>query len=403
VRGARVQPAREFRLQWGAAGARRQSDLDTPLDSPIQMPPFPVTPALPAHFPADISSRPTTADSAGQSRPRTAELPPSRPRTAELAGGDAEARRLRTRIAELEAQNERMRLVVSEMRAEMERLDGAGGGAADARARTADERARRTAAERDTLIGISNGLRAEVKRLRVALAAAEGRASPSGAVLRRSWEGRVSLRAERAASADEAEASGRGAGAGRVMEALARLQEVGDAEQAGGVEQRRGTALADGAGGAGDRVQLRRKTQEVQTQEARAPPRGTRGGPGRRAVPAARRAALSVAAAASRRVGQGEPRGVGAGHGGARARAVWRRHRSHDRLAVLNACAPCAPAAASRRAADGAQPGTLSFLGRGGRRHGAARRRCVRARCWHAANADALDRCSAHSTPRIPQ
>jgi hypothetical protein len=271
VRGARVQPAREFRLQWGAAGARRQSDLDTPLDSPIQMPPFPVTPALPAHFPADISSRPTTADSAAPSRPRTAELPPSRPRTAELAGGDAEARRLRTRIAELEAQNERMRLIVSEMRAEMERLDRAGGGAADARARTADERARRTAAERDTLIGISNGLRAEVKRLRVALAAAEGRASPSGAVLRRSWEGRVSLRAERAASADEAEASGRGAGAGRVMEALARLREVENAEQAGGGEQRRGAALADGAGGAGERLQLRRKTQEVRTQEPRAP------------------------------------------------------------------------------------------------------------------------------------
>ena len=52
--------------------------------------------------------------------------------------------------AELEAQNERMRLVVSEMRAEMERLDGAGGGAADARARTADERrgARRRSATR---------------------------------------------------------------------------------------------------------------------------------------------------------------------------------------------------------------------------------------------------------------
>ena len=198
-------------------------DTDTPLDSPIQMPPFPATPVPHNH---NLSSRPTTADTdMWRSRPATAEgLRPGtaeggggtrpataegvreaaagveasvRPRTADTgvdaARASADARRLRVRLGEVEEQNDRLRAVVAQMREEMERLTSskAAAGAAAVgnehedkealaeRLRQTEAVLRRVTAERDKLIAISNMLRADLKRAQTAAGAQDAGSPPS--------------------------------------------------------------------------------------------------------------------------------------------------------------------------------------------------------------------------------
>jgi hypothetical protein len=197
------------------AGIRVDSlEADTPLDSPIQMPPFPATPVPHNH---NLSSRPTTADTdMWRSRPTTAEgvrpatrdgARSTRPGTADGEGGGtrpttaegvreaaegvgrsraaeageqaahaaAEVHRLRGRLGEVEEQNTRLRGVVAQMREEMERMTS--GRAAALQGGTDEEKEvlierlrqteavlRRVTSERDKLISISNMLRADLKR-----------------------------------------------------------------------------------------------------------------------------------------------------------------------------------------------------------------------------------------------
>ena len=206
-------------------------EAETPLDSPIQMPPFPATPVPHNH---NLSSRPTTADTdMWRSRPATAEGPrpgtadgaaaattgpsaaehgagPStRPATAEgvreaaeavgrhadsgeqASRAVAEARRLRVRLAELEEQNDRLRSVVAQMRSEMERMTAHKSGAAAAGEMDEEKEVlvqkllqteavlRRVTSERDKLISISNVLRADLKRAQSAAVRAPLRDLPA--------------------------------------------------------------------------------------------------------------------------------------------------------------------------------------------------------------------------------
>ena len=84
-------------------------DIGTPLDSPIQMPPYPVTPSVAQFFVGtDTLSRPTTADTEGGGVVRT-------------TSGEGE----------LSVENRRLRSVIADMRQEMERLQQQQGGVRD--------------------------------------------------------------------------------------------------------------------------------------------------------------------------------------------------------------------------------------------------------------------------------
>lgn len=135
-------------------------DTGTPLDSPIQMPPYPVTPSV-AHFfvGTDTMSRPTTADS-------------------EAGGG---AVRTASGEGDFASENKRLRSVIGDMRREMERLQQLQGAMRDSAGRVeqlelerrelaaklakAEAHVKRLQAERDRLITENNGLRADLRRV----------------------------------------------------------------------------------------------------------------------------------------------------------------------------------------------------------------------------------------------
>ena len=165
----------------------KEQDYGTPLDSPIQMPPFPETPQVGEYPPGrwfgagDMArSRPATAEGHA-SRPGTAEGQATRPSTADGVGGDDGHPRLRQRVREMEEQNEKLRKVVAGMRHEMERIGSAAAGEMHERVTAAEEAVRRLSAERQRLIQTCNRLRADLMRCTLGASADVSPVSPGAA------------------------------------------------------------------------------------------------------------------------------------------------------------------------------------------------------------------------------
>ena len=166
----------------------KEQDYGTPLDSPIQMPPFPETPQIGDYPPGRwfgggdvVRSRPATAEGHG-SRPATAEGHGSRPATAEGLGEHELQHRLRLRVKEVEDQNEKLRKVVAGMRHEMERIGSAAAGDLQERVLAAEEAVRRLSAERQRLIQTCNRLRADLMRCTLGASTDISPLSPRGAL-----------------------------------------------------------------------------------------------------------------------------------------------------------------------------------------------------------------------------
>jgi hypothetical protein len=154
-------------------------DTGTPLDSPIQMPPYPATPSV-AHFltnddQATFRSRPTTADTdaSGQSYALGNRVG-SGAAAAEGDGGAAVD-------SDVARENRQLRAILSDMRAEMERLQHLSKSDSHVELLEREKKAlqdkllqseahiKRLTGEREQLISQNNTLRAELRRAKEVL------------------------------------------------------------------------------------------------------------------------------------------------------------------------------------------------------------------------------------------